>query len=244
MKKIFLIFLFLAFSVPVVFAGDRVDLPNGPSGYLAMPESLEGNEYPLLLLVHDWWGINDSLKERADELAREGFVCFVIDLYGGRVPVNAVQAYELMQLLNSARALKSIKQAQEYLGEYPSVNPLRTGVLGWSYGAKLALEYSLVYPRSLHALGLFYPQVKEDEESFENLRVPVIGFFGEQDKGIPIDFVNNFKFRLEQMHKRVQIHFYPEEIHGFFNPENLGYSRDAAEDSWQKTLDFFRVNLA
>ena len=247
-RAIFVIFI-LGILVPRAFAeGEMIRLKGGAKGWLMLPPKAEDSgrtlRYPAIILIHEWWGLNDQIKGLAEEFAAKGYVVFAVDLYRGKATDEPMEAHELMRGLPDDRALQDLETSVAYLSHHPQVDAKKIGVIGWSMGGGFALKLALA-DEHIRAIALYYGKLVTDEKELSKLRAPLIGFFGVEDRGIPPADVNEFEFRLMQLGKRVSIHIYPHAGHAFANPDNKeGYRREAAEDAWRKTFEFFRVNLS
>jgi carboxymethylenebutenolidase len=110
-------------------------------------------------------------------------------------------------------------------------------------GGGFALKLGVEDPR-VAAVVMYYGKLITEEKTLDQLKAPLAGFFGEEDRGIPADSVKEFEAKLQKLHKRAQINIYPKAGHAFANPENPGYTAEAAQDAWNKTLIFLKANLA
>lgn len=245
MAGIFMV-LILAVSIPAVFAeGETIHLKGGASGWLVLPAMSEAQMHPAIILIHEWWGLNDQIKGLAEAFAEKGYVAFAVDLYRGESTDEPLKAHELMRALSEGRALADLEAITTYLRYHPQVDGKKIGVIGWSMGGGFALKLALADPPHIKALALYYGELVTDEKELSKLQAPLLGIFGAEDHGIPPDAVNEFEFRLLQLGKRVTLHIYRHAGHGFANPQNRdGYRPEAAEDAWRKTLEFFRANLS
>ncbi len=253
MPILFFIFfsLLTAFTPSAAAEGQTIRLKNGASGWLVLPEeSAEGpkksgeiKHYPALILIHEWWGLNDSIKGLAEEFAANGYAAFAVDLYRGQAADEPMKAHELMRGLPDDRALQDLETAAAYLRVHPQVDGAKIGVIGWCMGGGFALKLAIAESQ-IKAAVVYYGKLVTDKEQLAKLNAPLLGIFGADDGGISADSVNEFEFRLLQLGKRADIRIYPHAGHAFANPENKdGYRPEAAEDAWRRTLAFFRANL-
>lgn len=224
--------------------GEMVEVSAQMSGYLAMPEVPAGQIVPSIILIHEWWGLNDQIKDLADQFAENGFAALAVDLYRGKSSAAPMEAHELMRGLPDDRAVEDVRAAAEFLKSHKGIDRERTGVIGWCMGGGYALKFALSYS-GLRAVVMYYGKLVTDPKELEKLHAPLLGIFGEKDKGIPPESVKDFDFRLKQLGKRSEVHIYPNAGHAFANPDNKeGYEPDAAEDAWDKTLMFLKANLS
>lgn len=211
-------------------------------GYLAMPADA-AEPLPGLILVHEWWGLNDNIKSMARQLAAQGYVALATDMYAGEVAANAAEAEALMTRTMRAHeaALANIQQAYEYLDRY-ALAP-RIGVIGWCLGGGLALQTALMLPDELDAAVMFYGQPVTDAARLAPLETPLLGLFGAEDSSIPVRDVQRFRTALRDLGKQAEVLIYSNAGHAFANPSGGNYDAAAAEEAWSKTLEFLKMNL-
>jgi carboxymethylenebutenolidase len=211
-------------------------------GFLAMPGDA-AEPLPGIIVIHEWWGLNDNIKAATRRLASEGYVVLAVDLYGGKTATTPEQAQALMGALvaepDAARA--NLRQAYEYLEKY-ALAP-RVGSIGWCLGGGWSLQTALLFPDRLDAMVMYYGQLVDADSELETLEMPLLGFFGALDESIPVREVIEFRTRLKELGKNAQILIYPGADHAFANPSGGNYNEKAATESWQQTLDFFSANL-
>jgi carboxymethylenebutenolidase len=209
--------------------------------YLASPRRREAA--PGVLVIHEWWGLNDWVKQQADALAKEGYVALAVDLYRGKVASEVMEAHELSRGLPEDRALRDLKAGFQYLRRLPQTRGKRVGVIGWCMGGGWALTLALNEPQ-LGACVIYYGRLLTDEAALKRIACPVLGIFGDRDRGIPVELVRAFETEMRRLRKRVEIHIFPNAGHAFANPNNQqGYHREAAEKAWQITLQFLQRTL-
>jgi carboxymethylenebutenolidase len=238
-KSIMTVFIFLL--------GFPVNLPalqestGKPHHYLSLPQNREG-KVPGIILIHEWWGLNDQMIGLADQFAGLGYAALAVDLYQGQSAATPEEAHELMRGLPEDRALKTLKEAAAFLKTQDAVDGERVAVIGWCMGGGYALQMALEEP-SLKAAVMYYGRLVTDENRLAELEVPLLGIFGAEDRGISADSVRDFKHTLEKHTKRAEIHLYEGAGHAFANPNNPGYQAEAAADAWEKTKVFLKQNL-
>jgi carboxymethylenebutenolidase len=211
-------------------------------GFLAMPADA-AEPLPGLIVIHEWWGLNDNIKAMTRRLAGEGYVALAVDLYGGSTADTSEKAQKLMAaVLSDPDAAKhNLEEAYKYLDKY-ALAP-RIGSIGWCLGGGWSLQTALMLPDDLDAMVMYYGQLVMSETQLATLRMPMLGFFGGQDESIPVRDVQNFRATLFKLGKPVEILIYPNAKHAFANPSGGNYDPQAASDSWQKTLAFLEENL-
>ena len=211
-------------------------------GYLARPQNVKG-PLPAVIVIHEWWGLNDNIRHMADRLAGEGYVALAVDLYGGHSATTPAAAQALMKQVfaHTADAKSNLRQAYDYL--HAKQEAPRIGVIGWCFGGGWSLQTALMLPDKIDATVMYYGRPVNDVSALSKLKGPLIGFFGEEDHGITVADVNAFQAALKQAHVNAEIHEYPHAGHAFANPSGRNYRADAAKDAWTRTVRFFKRYL-
>lgn len=221
-----------------------VTYPSGDEkvkGYLALPEG-EG-PHPAMIVIHEWWGLNEWVKEQAERLAQLGYVALAVDLYRGAVATDRDHAHELSRGLPEDRALRDLRAARDYLAGRDDVEETKVGVIGWCMGGGLSLQAALHVP-GLSACVVAYGRLVTEQAALKAVGCPVLGIFGETDRGIPVESVRAFEAAMKELEKPVEIHVYEGVGHAFMNPGNRqGYSAAAADDAWRKIVSFLDGHL-
>jgi carboxymethylenebutenolidase len=207
-------------------------------GFLARPKSARG-PLPGLIVIHEWWGLNDNIRQMTKRLAGEGYTALAVDLYGGAVADNPDKAMELMKatLGNMAQGEENVRQAYSYL-ETKQKAP-RIGVIGWCFGGGWSLNTALLLPDKIDATVIYYGHLETDKAKLGKLGMPVIGFFGGKDQSIPVSSVREFEKAMKELNKPIEVHVYENASHAFANPSGQAYQPEAAKDAWQRTVAFF-----
>ena len=235
----------------VLFAMSAFAAEGKPVSYKSGDETVSGMLYapsgkgpfPGLIVIHEWWGLNDWVKEQASKLADQGYVALAVDLYRGKVATTPEEAHEIMRGVPEDRAKRDLRAAFDYLAKQKNVEPLQIGAIGWCMGGGYALDVALMEPR-LAADVINYGHLATDPESLKQINAPILGIFGGKDRGIPVEDVKKFEQSLKQAGKKIEIIIYPDAGHAFENPNNKGgYRADDAADAWKKTVDFLASNL-
>ena len=194
--------------------------------------------FPALIVIHEWWGLNDWVKGQASKLADEGYVVLAIDLYRGKVADTPELAHELMRGVPEDRATRDLKAAFAYLAAQPNVKKDRIGAIGWCMGGGYSLDVALTEP-SLAADVINYGHLATDPEELKKIHAPILGLFGGQDRGITPEDVKKFQAAMEKLGKKIEVKIYPDAGHAFENPNNKqGYRAEDAADAWQRTVIF------
>lgn len=211
-------------------------------GYLAKPKNAKG-ALPGIIVIQEWWGLNDNIRQMAQRLAGEGYTALAVDLYGGQVADTPEKAQELMKasLDKTAELQDNLRQAYNYL-ETKEKAP-KIGVIGWCFGGGWSLQTALLLPDKIDATVIYYGRLVTDKAALGKLSMPVIGFFGGKDQGIPVASVKAFEAAMQELNKPVEIHIYEDANHAFANPSGGNYNEAAAKDSWQRTVKFLAKNL-
>jgi carboxymethylenebutenolidase len=207
------------------------------TGYLARPAGSKG-PLPGLIVIHEWWGLNDNIRAMTRRLAGEGYLALAVDLYGGQAAADRDAAYALMTATNErpAAAEDNLRQAHAYLtGELKAPT---VGSIGWCFGGGWSLTTALLLPGQLDAAVIYYGHLVTDPERLATLGMPILGLFGEQDKGIPLESVRAFEAALAGLGKDARIVVYPGADHAFANPSGKNYQPEVAEKAWLETTAF------
>jgi carboxymethylenebutenolidase len=199
--------------------------------------------FPGLIVIHEWWGLNDWVKEQASKLADQGYVALAIDLYRGKVATTSEEAHEIMRGVPEDRARRDLLAAFDFLQSQPNVKKDRIGAIGWCMGGGYALDVALDQPK-LAADVVNYGHLATDPAALEKIQAPILGLFGAQDRGIPPDDVHKFQAALDKLGKKIEIRIYDDAGHAFENPNNKdGYRQADAADAWKRTVDFLATTL-
>ena len=196
---------------------------------------------PAVLLIHEWWGLNDHIKEMADALASLGYGAVAIDLYDGKVATDpeTAGAYSKAAGEQPAEALGKLQAALEWLNERGNG---QVATLGWCFGGGWSLQASIANPRLVDATVIYYGMVSDDAQRLQQLGAPVLGIFANKDQWITPESVDAFEAALTKAGVPHQIHRYDAD-HAFANPSGPYYADAPARDAWAKTMDFLGENL-
>ncbi len=212
-------------------------------GYLSRPAAAKG-PFPGIIVVHEWWGLNDNMRRMTDRLAGEGYEALAVDLYDGQPAAKTPdEAKKLVMGVMSDKdsAKDNLRQAYAYLHDHEHAT--RMGVIGWCFGGGWALQTALLFPDKLDAAVMYYGQPVTDVKTLATLKMPLLGLFGEEDMGITVADVLNFQDALKQAGVDADIHEYPGAGHAFANPSGEHYNPAVAKDAWQRTVAFFKQHL-
>ncbi len=224
-------------------AGELVTFPsNGGQGqgYLAKPASGKG---PGVVVIQEWWGLNDNIKSIADRLAGEGFVALAPDLYNGQVAKEPDEATKLMMAMKLEQAAKDISGAVDYLIASDATNGSKVGSVGFCMGGGLSL-YLATLKAQVGACVIYYGVVPGVQPDLSKIEGAVLGHYAENDDWASAATVRELEMKLKSLGKDVEFHTYPGTHHGFFNDTRTEvYAADAATLSWERTVAFYRKHL-
>lgn len=210
---------------------------NQPDGYLAVPSTGEG---PGVLVLHAWWGLNDTIKNLCTRLADAGFVAFAPDLYHGKVADTIPGAEALGQALdaNYLQARAEVAEAAKFVIERAGQTDGGITVIGFSLGAYYALDLSAAHPELIRSVVIFYGTGPAD---FSKSTAAYLGHFAENDEYEPLASVNELEEALSQAGRPVTFYTYSGAGHWFFEPDRPdAYNEEAANLAWERTLDFLK----
>jgi carboxymethylenebutenolidase len=220
---------------------ETVTVTNGDaklSCYLARQDSPV--PLPGLLLIHEWWGLNDWVKQQADRYAQKGYVVLAVDLYRGEVAADRDHAHELMRGLSDDRAMADLRAGFDYLAKLEATKGQPIGVMGWCMGGGFALKLAIVEPK-VAATVVCYGRPVTDVAELRKIKGPVLGIWGETDRGIEVE---PFKKALAEAGVKATHHIYPGAGHAFLNENNKkGYNAEQAKKGWAEIDRFLSMNL-
>lgn len=223
--------------------GEMVEFPtNGTegSGYLATPASGGG---PGVIVIQEWWGLVDHIKEVAERFAKEGFVALAPDMYHGETTSSPDDATKLMMAIKIDEVEKDLRGSIDYLLSREATTSDRVGTVGFCMGGQLSL-YAACENHKVGACVNYYGIHPDVQPKYAQLSAPVLGFYAEKDGFVTPEVANKLKSDLEAAGKQCEIHIYPGAEHAFFNDTRAEvYSEQYATDSWDRMLAFYRENL-
>ncbi len=202
------------------------------------------NTHPAIILIHEWWGLNDWVREQARDYASSGYVVLAVDLYRGQVATDSDMAHELSRGMPHDRARRDLLAAANYLRQRKDVGASgKIGTVGWCFGGGLALEFAIADP-DLSAVVVNYGSLPTDDADLKKINAPVLGNFGAMDKGIPPSAVTAFQQQMQTLGKTVDVKDYDDAGHAFENEYNkAGYNAADAADAKARTKQFLARNL-
>jgi carboxymethylenebutenolidase len=206
-----------------------------PDGFLALPPAGKGKA---VLVLHAWWGLNDTLKAFCTRLAEAGFVTFAPDLYHGKVADTIPGAEALAQALDYPQARAAVAQAAAFIKERAGSPDTGIAVIGFSLGAFYALDASVNAPDLIRSVVLFYGTGPAE---FSQSQADYLGHFAQNDPYEPSDNVDGLEAALKQAGRPVTFYRYPDTGHWFFEPDRVeAYNPAAASVAWDRTLAFLK----
>ncbi|MDJ0660351.1 MAG: dienelactone hydrolase family protein [Crocosphaera sp.] len=212
-------------------------------GYLASPKNID-RPLPAIMVIHEWWGLNDNIKAMTRKIAAQGYTALAVDMYGGKFAKTPEKAMELVTEArnNSDRLKDNLTLAYQYLEQ--EKNAPKIGSIGWCFGGSLSLQTALLFPKTLDAAVIYYGgDLETDPKVLKPLETAILGIFGELDRRPSPQTVNAFETALNELNKPANIYIYPNADHAFANPSGERYNPEAAKDAWEKTVQFFSKYL-
>ena len=220
------------------------------TGYLVYPELASNTQQqepmPAVIMIHEWWGLNEHIKNQADLLAKEGYVVLAVDLYRGEVATDSNRAMALASSVrnNSTSAIDNLQSAVNYVKSLEMVDGSRIASLGWCFGGDWSLQLALnSSDNPLAATIIYYGRPVTDTASLSSISWPILGIFGDQDQAITVESVKQFASALNASGITNDIYLYEGVGHAFANPSLDNYAPKETADAWQKTIGFLRTYL-
>ena len=209
------------------------------SAAIARPDA---ENAPAILLIHEWWGLNDHIKSVAVEFARQGYIALAVDLYDGNVATEPDAARSLMQAVDVAVATDTLVSWVDYLRSHTGANG-KVGTVGWCFGGGWSLNTSLA--TAVDATVIYYGNVKKESNELAALNSPVLGHFATKDGWINHEMVDGFTQAMQSAGKAgsMTLHWYDAD-HAFANPTSARYDAEDAALSWERTTAFFKQHLS
>lgn len=193
----------------------------------------------VVLMIHEWWGLNDYIQREAERLQQElgEVTVLALDLYDGKTASTPEEATKLMGAVRTERANAIIKGAIEYAGK-----KARIGTIGWCFGGGWSLQTALLGGKQIAACVVYYGMPEFEVERLKNLKAPVLGIFAKRDNWITPEKVKEFEKVMKQTKKKLTVSMY-DAVHAFANPSNPKFNRKAAADAHKLVIEFFRRHL-
>jgi carboxymethylenebutenolidase len=225
-------------------AQQAVTFPSGDGvgqGLLYLPHG--AGPHPALIVIHEWWGMTDWIKQEATHYASDGYVTLAVDLYRGKVATDAEMAHELMRGLPQDQGVRDLTSALTWLSQRKDVDKHRIGAVGWCMGGGFAIQLAVAAP-NLKAVAVNYGALPTDKAALASIHAVVLGNFGGLDRGITPDSVHAFATAMQSLGKPVDAKIYPDAGHAFENPTNAtGYRPADAADALARVDRFLAQTL-
>lgn len=219
--------------------GQKVEI-EGTAMYLSLPEGKQA-PLPALVVIHEWWGLNDNIRHWTDRLAEDGYAALAVDLYGGKAATTPDEAMAAMKAVDEKKALATVLAAHDFLEKDPRVKASKTGSIGWCFGGAWSLQLALNEP-DLDAAVIYYGHLVTDPAKLKAIKAPVLGIFANKDKAITKESVDEFEKGLKTAGVENTILRYDAD-HAFANPSQARYDEKSAAESWEKVRAFLRAKL-
>ncbi|HEY9165930.1 MAG TPA: dienelactone hydrolase family protein [Candidatus Kryptonia bacterium] len=248
MRRIFIaaamLFLFVSYAGAVGIKTMMVRYPSGQdtlTAYLAEPA--DAGKHPALIVIHEWWGLTDWIKEDAREFASRGYVALAIDLYRGGISATAQDAYKLMMSVPKERGTQDLQAAFDYLAGSESVNPDKIGAIGWCMGGSYSFNAAVELPK-LAVCIIDYGNVEADKDVVDKIQCPVLCNFAEMDQTYTPAKGKAFAEEMKAEGKKIDFHVYPGVNHAFMNPNNTtAYNETQTKLAWKNIFAFLDKHL-
>jgi len=246
MKRALLVTLALLLAAPLAFAAEEtVSYKSGDdtvSAFLVKPDGK--GPFPAVIVIQEWWGLDNWIKDQARALGKEGYLALAVDLYRGKVTSKPEEAHQLMMGTPRDRALRDLKAAYVYLAGRADAKKDKVGAIGWCMGGMYAMALAVEEPK-LAAAVAYYGAPPTDVAAIAKINAPVLGNFGADDKGPSPDQVKAFEVAMKKAGKTIDVKIYEGAPHAFANPNNpwKGYREAAAKDAWARSTAFFAKYL-
>lgn len=204
-----------------------------PNGYLALPPTGKGRP---VLVLHAWWGLNDTMKDFCIRLAGAGFVAFAPDLYHGKIADTIADAETFSDALDPGQAKADVAAATVFLSQHSGQGDRSLAVIGFSLGAYYALDLSVTHPEHIHSVVIFYGTRPGD---YSSSTAAYLGHFAETDEFEPQSSVDTLETALQKAGCSVSFYRYSGTGHWFVEPDRpRAFNQAAADLAWKRTLTF------
>lgn len=193
-----------------------------------------------LLVYQEWWGLNDNIKQQAEQFYNDlkDVNVLAVDMYDGKVATVPAEASKLMQAANRDRLGSIMKGAIAYAGPKAEI-----ASVGWCFGGMLSLQSALLEGKQAKGCVMYYGRPEQDVEKLKTLNTDVLGIFGSQDKGISPESVKQFEENMQKAGEKITVKMY-DAGHGFANPSNPVYNKEAAADAYKLALNYLKEKLS
>ena len=221
---------------------DGQDITIGETkAYLSLPNSKKPAQIGIVV-IHEWWGLNDNIRHWADRLAHDGYAAVAVDLYGGVVAKTPDEAMTAMKAVDEKKALATLLAAHDFLEKDSRIMATKTASIGWCFGGAWSLRFAMNEP-DLDAAVIYYGHLVNNPDELKPIKAELLGIFGNRDKAITPDDVNAFEAALGKANVKNTIFRYDAD-HAFANPSNPRYEQKSATEAWDKVHSFLGRTLA
>lgn len=231
-------------SAAKVIGPENVSFPSGGEtvhGVLYRPQG--AGPFPAIVVIHEWWGLTDWVKQQAQMFTEHGYVTLAVDLYRGHVATDPEMAHELMRALPQDRGVAYLGSGVAYLKTLKYVKANRIGAVGWCMGGSFAMQLAIAEP-SLRAVAINYGALETDPAQLKKIHAAILGNFGAQDRGITPKDVADFAAAMKAIGHPVDVKEYSDAGHAFQNPNNkTGYRPKDTADADRRMFAFFATYL-
>lgn len=231
-----------AAPLPFIYKSDKgqditFKTADGTDAHGWMVKAAKPTDY-YLFVIHEWWGLNDYIKQESEKMGNElGVNVIALDLYDNKVATTPDEAGKLMQTVKTERANSIIKGAYSYAGDKAKVF-----TIGWCFGGGWSLQTAIAGGSQVKGCVMFYGMPETDVNRLKTLNCDVIGFFANKDGRITPQVVDEFKSNMKAAGKNLTVYQYDAE-HGFANPSNSRFNKEATADSYSKTIAFIKERM-
>lgn len=211
-------------------------------GYLSRPATAAADApLPAVLVIHEWWGLNDNVRMMTRRLAGEGYTALAVDMFGSVAQTPAEARAQTRAVMNNPGAAgDNLRAGAAFLRGRGAT---RLGTIGWCFGGAWSLQAALIMPQQVDAAVMYYGRPEPDVARLTALGAPLLGLFGGADTGIPVAGVRQMESTLRTLGKDVTVVVYDSAAHAFANPSGQAYDEAAATDAWRRTTQFFARHL-
>ncbi len=210
--------------------------------YLSLPK-LGPGETPkaAVLVIHEWWGLNEHIQRWTDRLAADGYAALAVDLYSGTVATTREEAMAAMRAVDETKALATLRAAHGFLASDERVRAKKRAVIGWCFGGGWSLRLAMAQ-KDLDAAVLYYGSLVDDPARLASIEAKVLGVFGTEDRSIPMDKVKAFETAMQKAGKSIEVLRFDAQ-HAFANPSSARYDEKSASAAWARVRSFLDENL-
>jgi carboxymethylenebutenolidase len=209
---------------------------NECKGYLATPGA--GDKAPGVVVIQEWWGLNDQIKGVADKFAAAGYRALVPDLYKGKLALDAAEAKHMMTNLNFAdAATQDVRGAAQYLKQ----SSAKVGVVGFCMGGALTVLAAMYVPEA-GACSAWYGFPPEEAGDVRNIKTPLQLHLAEKDQSFSPEAARKLLAKLKEGNVPHEAYWY-DAGHAFFNEKGPNYNPEAGKLAWERTVNFFEKHL-